>query len=179
MPGICVFVDTRHWSDTDVELITNCVPVSEKYLCDGRESLVPVGDGIPHLQQLTLVEHLKQWILKLSVLLPMLSSTCWSASAKVSCWAVLSPAPLVLLSCRNSACSLAWCFWMCFIRLIVLYFAVLPPPLETFTLQTLQTAAKLVGVASVKYLQLSQHATHVLLMNDVGCAAMEGENLKF
>ena len=65
-------------------------------------------------------------------------SHCWSASAKVSCWAVLSPAPLVLLSCSNSACSLAWCFWMCLIKLVVLYFAVLPPPLRTFILQTLQ-----------------------------------------
>ena len=50
-----------------------------------------------------------------------------SASAKVSDWAVLSPAPLVLLSCRNSACSSAWCFWMCFIELVVLHFALLPP----------------------------------------------------
>ena len=115
---------------------------------------LPVGDGSPHLQQLTLVEHLKQWILKLYVLLQMRSSfpsenfwRRWSASAKVRCWAVLSPAPLVLLSCRNSACSLARWFWMCLIELVVLYFAVLPPPLETFTLQALQTV-ELVGVAS-------------------------------
>ena len=47
---------------------------------------------------------------------------------------------------------LALCFWMCLIKLVLLYFAVLPPPLKTFTLQTLQTADELVGVASVKYL---------------------------
>ena len=35
---------------------------------------IPVGEGNPHLQQLTLVEHLKQSILKLSMLLPMISS---------------------------------------------------------------------------------------------------------
>ena len=29
------------------------------------------------------------------------------------------------------------------------HFAVLPPPLETFTVETLQTAIELVGVASV------------------------------
>ena len=40
---------------------------------------------------------------------------------------------------------------MCLIKLVVLYFAVLPPPLKTFCLQTLQTAEELVGVASVKY----------------------------
>ena len=44
------------------------------------------------------------------------------------------------------------CFWMSLIKLVVLYLAVLPPPLKTFTLQTLQTADELVGVASVKYL---------------------------
>ena len=47
---------------------------------------------------------------------------------------------------------LALCFWMCLIKLVVLYFAVLTPPLKTFTLQTFQTANELVGVASVKYL---------------------------
>ena len=104
----------------------------------------------------------------------------WSASAKVSCWAVLSPAPLVLLSCRNSACSLAWWFWMCLIKLVALYFAVLPPPLETFTLQTLQTAVELVGKCEISphcwlLTQLFQHATHMLLTNDVGCAATEWE----
>jgi len=36
---------------------------------------------------------------------------------------------------------LALCFWMCLIKLVVLYFAVLTPPLKTFssTLQTLLT----------------------------------------
>ena len=110
---------------------------------------IPEGYRSPHLQQLTLVEHLKQCILKLSVLFPKLSSfptetfsRRWSASAKVIGWAVLSYAPLVVLSCRNWALSLAWSFCMCLIKLVVLNFAVLPPPLQTFILQTLQTAVK-------------------------------------
>ena len=43
---------------------------------------------------------------------------------------------------------------MCLIKLVGLYFTVLPPPLKIITLQTLQAAVKLLdyGVASVKYL---------------------------
>ena len=107
-------------------------------------------------------------------------SHCWSASVKVSCWAVLSSAPLVLLSCRNPKCYLAWCFWMCLIKLVILYFAVLTPSLEKIPLQTLQTAFELIDVSSVKYLHTADSSNfnfsstrHVLLKNDVGRVATE------
>lgn len=39
------------------------------------------------------------------------------------------------------------------IKFVVLYFAVLPPPLGTLALQILQVAIEFVGTASVKYHQ--------------------------
>ena len=136
MPGLCVSV--------------------EKYTCDGRgylgskyssrwkpsSSTTDIGWASKTVNSKTLCVIANAFKLSIGNF-----SRRWSASHKVSCWAVLSPAPLVLLSCRNAACSIAWCFWMCLTKLVVLYFAVLPAPLKTFTLQTLQTAVELVGVA--------------------------------
>ena len=56
------------------------------------------------------------------------------------------------------------CFWMSLITFVVLYFAVLRPPLKTFTLQTLQTADKLVGVASGKYLHTADSSARSMLL---------------
>ena len=63
-------------------------------------------------------------------------------------WAVLSRAPLVLFSCRNSTCSLVWCFWRCLNKFVVLYFAV-----------------ELVGMASVKYLHTADSLARCMLLN--------------
>ena len=141
----------------------NYIPVSEKYLHDGREYL-----GSKHCSRQRKPSSSTAdigWASK-----TMNSKTfCVIADAfkfaRVSCLAVLSPAPLVLLSCRNSACSLARCFWMCLIKLAVSYFAAPPPPLETLTLQTLQTAVELFGVASVKYLHMADPLARSMVLN--------------
>lgn len=62
--------------------------------------------------------------------------------------------------CLNTSYSLARCFQRCFITLVVLYFALLLPPRKSSTLQILQIAVGLVGLASVKYL----HSDDILLL---------------
>ena len=55
---------------------------------------------------------------------------------------------------------------MCLIKLVLkLYLTVLPPPFETFTLQTLQTAVEVVAVASVKYLHTADSLARCMLLN--------------
>ena len=131
---------------------------------------IPVGDRSPHLQQLTLVEHLKHWVLHLSVLLPMLSSFPSETFLIVEVRLpklVSGPFCLLLLWCCWAAgirrAPSHGAFWMCLIKLVALYFAVLPPPLETFASQTLQTAVELVGVASVKYLRPADSLARCML----------------
>lgn len=71
------FLSPNTDTDTNVELIINCTPVSEKYLQDGREYLgskYSSRQWKPSSSTADIVDHLKHWILKLSVLLQMLSS---------------------------------------------------------------------------------------------------------
>ena len=65
----------NHQTLMHIELIINCILVSEKHLLDGREYLgCKYSNRRRKPERRKLVEHLKQWILKLSVFLPMLSS---------------------------------------------------------------------------------------------------------
>lgn len=76
-----------------------------------------------------------------------------SASTKVSCIVVLSAG-----FARSSACSLAWCFWRCLFKFVVLNLPTLSPPLATFALQILHVAVGLVGVSSLKCFQIADLA---------------------
>ena len=116
-------------TDTIVELMINSILVSEKYLRDGREylgckyssrrwkpssSTTDIGWVSKTMNSETFCGIANAFKLSVGNF-----SSRWNASAKISYWAVLSLAPLVLLSCRNSACSLAWCFWMLFLTLLL------------------------------------------------------------
>ena len=111
MPGLCVSVDTRYQSGAIFELTINCIPVLEKYLRDGREYLgskyssrrqKPLPSTTGWASKTMNSENFYETANAFNLSNENFSHL-WGASAKVNCWTILSPAPLVLLGGRTSA----------------------------------------------------------------------------